>query len=190
VTRKVRALAGFALAAGLACGCSLSRDRDGARTHIETGAAGRLTKWVIEQTPFRREDRYGKGAKVYANPRDGAGFPDLYQVRFAGPRGQGMDELRLIDVTFARATSPDSARNGYWFADIPFDSDGNRWDYSKDAALCAMPAVYGKTGRKTFIVRTEDKFVYAGDNGGPQITRRPGAEGPEELRRDWVLFDE
>jgi hypothetical protein len=62
---------------------------------------------------------------------------------------------KLIDVTFAAAHGPNGAPlNGYLYQEMrtifgaPINWDG-------DYALCATPAVYGKTGRKTYLHKTD-----------------------------------
>ena len=104
----------------------------------EAAAIASLRAYLSAQSTFRRTDFYGKGMRVYANPSDGKGFPDLYEV--------GGNRLTLIDSRFAEATSPASAKFGYYFADIEYD------DYSNDCGLCAVPAAYNRSGRNVFIV--------------------------------------
>jgi hypothetical protein len=112
---------------------------------------------------FRKLDGYGKGRLVYANPVDGAGFADLYEV---GGLGSGGTPLKLIGRAFARASSPDRAKAGYYFVDLACD------DYSIDCGLCAVPASYKSTGISTFIIDVKGT-VYMKDTGGSPVTTYP-----------------
>ncbi len=91
--------------------------------------------------------------------KDGKGLADLYKL----PNGK---HLKLIDMLFARATSADSPRAGYYFVDIKYD------DYTIDCTLCAVPARYGATGRNTFIIDVTG-VAYQKDNGGKPVTVYP-----------------
>jgi len=121
---------------------------------------------------FQREDRYGKGELLYANPEDGVGFPDLYRI--GGPLEEpDGTELKLIDLALARATSPETNKAGYWFVEITSDAlSGNRYDYTVDCGLCAVPAVYGKSGIYTYVIDLTGT-VYKKDNGGKPVTAYP-----------------
>jgi hypothetical protein len=115
------------------------------------------------QGVFHRIPRYGKSKRVYANSRDGAGFPDLFQI--GGP-GSANNAIKLIDPAMARATGPATAKAGYYFVDIKYD------DYSTDCGLCAVPARYGRSGLNTFIIDITGT-VYKKDTGGRPVTRYP-----------------
>ena len=129
------------------------------RDSNETAAVAAVRTYLGAQATFHRTDFYGKGMLVYANPKDGAGFPDLRRL----PDGTA---LKMIDPTFARATSPETARAGYYFVDIEYD------DYSIDCGLCAVPAEYGVTGENTFIIDVTG-VTYQKDNGGQPVTVYP-----------------
>jgi hypothetical protein len=112
----------------------------------ESSTIAALRAYLDAQHRFIQEDQYGIGKKVYANPRDGAGFADLYQVRYgtenAGP------VLGFMDLSFARAGPAGAPKDGYHFADIPQDD----YDYTIDHVLAAVPARYGVTGRRVFFI--------------------------------------
>jgi len=80
---------------------------------------------------------------------------------------------------YARATSPEKAYRGYYFVDIGKDEAGQPFDYRKRYAVAAVPARYGKTGFKTFIVGETDGggagAVYSRDTEG-----RPPAKWPTD----------
>jgi hypothetical protein len=132
-----------------------------------------LRTYLTAQNQFHRTDFYEHGFLVYANPKDGKGFPDLYQV--GGPGSFG-PELRLIDEAFARATSPASPRAGYYFLDITRDTQGGEFDFSIDCGLCAVPARYGNSGKMTFVIDVTG-VVYQKDTGGREVTQYPDVAG-------------
>ncbi|MHC4249065.1 MAG: DUF2950 family protein [Planctomycetota bacterium] len=145
----------------------------------ESSAVASLRAYLGAQGTFHRIDRYGKGKLVYANPKDGVGFPDLY--RLGGP----LDEpdgtaMKLIDLAFARATAPETAKDGYWFVDIVGDEIDGPYDYTNACGLCAVPAVYGETGIRTFIVDLTGT-VYPKDTHGAPVRIYP-----DILREAWV----
>ena len=137
----------------------------------ESAAISGLRAYLGAQGIFQRKDRYGKGRLVYANPIDGKGFVDLWRVGGPLPEADGT-ELKLIDLAFARAASSATDKAGYWYVDIVADAVGGPYDYAKECGLCAVPAVYGKSGLRTFVVNIEG-MVYWKDNGGVPVTMFP-----------------
>ncbi len=130
-----------------------------------------LRNYLGAQGVFQRKDRYGKGKLLYANPIDGKGLADLYRV--GGPlEYPDGTELKLIDLAFARATSPETSKAGYWFVEITGDALGGHYDYATDCGLCALPAEHSKMGLYTFIINIEGT-VYKKDNGGTPVTVWP-----------------
>jgi hypothetical protein len=145
----------------------------------ETSAIAHLRAYLGAQASFWHVDRYGKGGHLYANPKDGTGFPDLYRV--GGP----LDEpdgtsIKLIDLAFASATSPETAKNGYWFVDIVSDKIAGDYDFTNACGLCAVPAVYGETGIHTFIVDLTGT-VYPKDTKG-----MPASIYPDTTKDRWL----
>ena len=137
----------------------------------EFGAIAHLRSYLGAQGAFQRLDRYGKGKLVYANPIDGKGLADLYRV--GGPlEDPDGTELKLIDLAFARATSPETSKAGYWFIEIIADRKAGPYDFTKECGLCAVPAVYGKTGIDTYIVDLCGT-VYKKDTRGTPVTVWP-----------------
>ena len=110
---------------------------------IETNAVGSCRAYAEAQTMFKRNDWDGDGKFTYA-----ASFPLLNTTPDA--RGQ---PIQLIDGAFAAATSPTMPKHGYYFVNMK-TIGGRKIDPANDFALCAVPAVYGKTGYRTFIVCT------------------------------------
>ncbi|MHC5053199.1 MAG: DUF2950 family protein [Planctomycetota bacterium] len=148
----------------------------------DVGARALLQEYRGAQEQFRRMPRYGPGAGcVYANPKDGLGFPDLWRV--GGPfDGYDDDDIRLVTPRLARATSPLSPVCGYWFVDITAGPDGP-YDFTKDCGLCAVPTAYGKSGIDTLIVNVEG-MVYRKDTRGVPVTVWPDVE-----EEGWIAWD-
>ncbi len=120
----------------------------------ENVAIAGLRGYVRAQEEFRKADRYGIGRKVYANPKDGGGFRDLYHVGYDGTNDPEEPMPDLIDRTFAQADAglaKPRSKAGYVFADITGDANGP-YDYTKQFGLCAVPRHYGWKVRATFIV--------------------------------------
>ena len=168
-----------ALVCGLGCGGKRGRSR---HCGNETMAIGRLREYCAAQSLFRLNPWYPGKKGVYANPSDGIGFPDLYRI--GGPDGKG-EVLKLIRLEMALATGPATAPGGYYFVDITCDGKGPH-DYTKNFGLCAAPAKYDVTGKRTFIVsyaflkistRRGLGTVWAQDNGGKAIVRWPDTVG-------------
>ena len=137
----------------------------------ETAAIDALNTYASAQVHFHRNDHYGIGKQVHANPRDGTGFPDLHEIGGPGP---GSKVLNLIDRDLAEATSPERAMRGYWFVDITGDANGP-YDHSKQFGLCAVPAEYRRSGRRTFIIDVRGK-VYQSIIEGDSLTTWPDLE--------------
>lgn len=128
-----------------------------------------MKTYVFAQNEFRKTPWYGEDAgNVYANPVNGTGFPDIYEI---GRSGAGGKEPHLIDRAFAEATTPERPRAGYWFVDIVADADGPH-DFSKQFGLCAVPAEYSVTGRSTFVVDSAGT-IYIKDTKGKPVTTWP-----------------
>lgn len=164
--RTTVVLVGLAVAS-LASSCALWP-----HTHTSSSSSSAiagLRAYLGAQGTFQRKDRYDKGELVYANPIDGTGFPDLYRI--GGPLDEpDGTELKLIDLALARATSPETAKAGYWYVEIMSDGiTGQPYDYTQACGLCAVPAVYGKSGIYTYIIDITGT-VYKKDNGGKPVT--------------------
>ena len=157
------------------------------RGHVVSNRIGAIASLMAcggAQNSFHRADHYGIGKQVFANPIDGRGFPDLCSP----PSG---DKLGLIDDAFARATDPSSHKSGYYFADITHHSDGTLLDFSKEFALCAVPAEYGKTGTMTLVLHPSGQ-VYQKDTGGKPVTRWPNLreDGWEPANEGWLKHED
>ncbi|MHC4916718.1 MAG: DUF2950 family protein [Planctomycetota bacterium] len=141
-------------------------------SRAETSAVGRLRTYLSAQAIYRREDRDGDGKPEYAKP-----YPLLRDRN--GPGGL---PLNLISAEFAAARGPEGRPlDGYRFSDA-VRLGGEPVDWSRDCGLCAAPAVYGKTGVRTFIVAT-DGTVWGKDLGGSEFVKDlpadPAADGWE-----------
>ena len=127
-----------------------------------------LSQCAEAQTAFRKKDRYGIGREVYANPVDGTGFPDLYQI--GGP-GSGGATMGLISLSVARATAPSRALYGFYLVDIVGDKNG-LFDFTKECGLCAVPVDPTKL---TFIINASGDG-YQKPTGGRPVTLWPDVE--------------
>jgi hypothetical protein len=130
----------------------------------DTSAIAALVVYHSSQEIFRKENPYQSDPPEYANPNRGS-YADLYEVGF--PNGNPKLRTHLIDLSMALArgdSATPSPKAGYFFIDIQFG------DYTKDFGLCAYPAVFEKTGRKTYIVRRGDGVYYKNTGGAPVRT--------------------
>ncbi len=156
---------------------------DGRIVSNESVTMAYLRAYLSAQNQFKRSDFYGIGKTVYANPSDGNGFADLYQLGYpSAPRGE---VFGMIDVTFADAGARNPSpkpKAGYLFADIT--GCGNvPYDYTVDCGLCAVPASYNRSGRNIYIIdvtgtvyqkdaAAEYPWIQTGD-GVPPLKRYP-----------------
>jgi hypothetical protein len=140
----------------------------------ETSAVASLIVMLAAQAVFHKTDHYGRGALVYANPTDGRGFPDLYEVNDT--------PLKLIDSMLAQATSPNSPKHGYYFVNITQSVDGAPYEPTIAFGACAVPAAYGSSGRNTFVIDVSGT-VYVKDTGGKPVTKYPDVIGDK-----WIPY--
>ena len=145
---------------------------DGGGHSPEAGAIACLRLYLSGQARFAKKARYGeKVGRVYANPINGAGLPDLYQVGGPDSRGQ---LLEFVERDFAEAVAAHRPKYGYFHLDILGDRNG-LYDFSKDCGLCAVPAEWNVTGRNTYIINVTG-MIYQKDNGGRPVTVWPNVE--------------
>jgi hypothetical protein len=71
--------------------------------------------------------------------------------------------LKQRDGAFAKNIAGGGSEGGYCFADMETIA-GKPIDWRRDFALCAVPATYGRTGSRTFVVKTDGR-VWARDLG-------------------------
>jgi hypothetical protein len=171
--RRVLLIAGLScvsavlIAGGFVC---LQRAR---QETLETNAIGSCRTYANAQVMYHKNDWDGHGI-AYARP-----FTELW-----APLESYGARIQLIDAAFRFATTPSSPKHGYWFKDMETIS-GRPIDWTKDFALCAMPATYGKTGRRTLIVST-DGTVWAKDRGRSEFV----ADFPADpLKEGWRLVE-
>jgi len=141
---------------------------------IWRSAVGFLYVYHDAQLQFHSAERYpGKGRR-FANPTDGRGLPDLYEVRLES----GSARLDLLQRGFANALSPSVAFQGYYYVNIVRDENGP-YDYAKHFGLCAVPAKYTASSRSYTLVINHSGAIYRKDNGGKAIVAWP------DLRDGW-----
>jgi type II secretory pathway pseudopilin PulG len=144
-------------------------------TSNESYAVSTLRTYLGAQNQFHRTDFYGLEYLVYANPWNGSGFPDLYEV---GGVDSGGTLLKLIDHSFARAEMGGESRAGYYFCDMLGDKATGPYDFSIDCGLCAFPAER-RFGRNTFIIDAMGTVYQKDTHGWPVwiYPADPKAEG-------------
>jgi len=115
----------------------------------------------------------------------GEAFRNDYRQFFAGTSRPylGLDPER--EKAWIAARGPDGEPEfGYRFLECA-RVGGKPINWAKDFALCATPANYGETGRRTFVVRA-DGVVWAKDLGRAEFVEDfpadPGAEGWEKVQ--------
>ncbi|MBI3096821.1 MAG: DUF2950 family protein [Planctomycetes bacterium] len=180
----------FPLAMGAPMGC---------RRHPanETSAVAALKQVVSTQSTWRQTDSDGNGIQDYWT-LDVAGF--------YGMRDASGATLNFIDVNFAKADgrprvtfngqSPTPvAKSGYLFYAMKWDETGAAYNVNyvptqRNATFpqgrpacnpykfgfCAVPAVYGQTGIRTFIVSEEGVLYGVDSECNAPVLRWPGVD--------------
>ncbi|MBN1808492.1 MAG: DUF2950 family protein [Planctomycetes bacterium] len=137
----------------------------------ETAAIASLKVYLTAQSIFHRNDHDQDNVLEYA--------ADLDELCYGKAGGA---PLQLIDAQLANADDDGAqgaapvAKYGYLFHDLKgYVKDGENVDfginetgspgYVGDCGLLAYPAVYGKTGRKAFVIGA-DGTVYEKDAAG------------------------
>ena len=115
-----------------------------AHDHSETYAVGSCRAYAGSQTIYHRNDWDHDRRLSYAHP---------FTLMSTCADGTAGGSIRLLDEAFAAASSPQTPKHGYWFKDME-TIGGRPIDWSRDFALCAMPAKYGGARRRTFLVST------------------------------------
>jgi hypothetical protein len=130
------------------------------------------------QSLYHRTDWDGNGYLQYAIP-----FTLLCTQKAADG-----NEVRYIPEKLAQATRPGRAFRGYYFVDIV--NEGMTMPYvagpcsPNEFGICAAPARYPASGRRTFIMDTTGT-VYGKDNGGRPVTIFP----PSPRAAGWVVVE-
>ncbi len=140
---------------------------------LEPNAIGSCRAYCSAQTMFHRNDWERNGILEYA-PNFGLLFATL---DFNG------NAINLIDRRMKNAVAPKAEKHGYFFLDMQTIA-GKAIDWSNDYGLCAVPAKYGKTGRRTFIVCTNGT-VFGKDTGGQPVFDYP-ANPPA---KGWIIAE-
>ena len=124
------------------------------RTTLETNSVGSCRAYAEAQIMFHRNDWEANNAPPNAPGTLGileyaSDFRDLNETL----DGNG-DPVNLIDSAFAAARDVGGQpKHGYLFLDM-VQIAGNAIDWNNDYGICGVPAVYGRTGYRTFIVCT------------------------------------
>ena len=131
----------------------------------QTAAAARLRMIAAAQSAYQRQGFGPAGRPEYA-----AHYRDLYYAKDASGQPIMVIDKALADADFSRPGCV--PMSGYVFADIPKDAMGVPFDYAKEWAVVAWPAVYNKSGRMTLVI----------DDTGQVFLKDRGADAPP-LRR-------
>jgi hypothetical protein len=182
-----------AVAAGHLSGRWLLKQARGRLAQNERRASAALEMLAAAEADFR------------SNDRDGNRVADFWVGDVVGLYDHG----RLIDSSIAKADARPLHRlvarpipmSGYLFVAMGFEEGpdpGTMTPYGRDTdgtgrkvhntssfGFCAYPAVYGVTGRNTFIIN-EGNTVARFDTGGTPIVRWPF---DSSLKMDWEKID-
>jgi hypothetical protein len=144
------------------------------RVSLEVNAVGSCRAYASAQTMFHRNDWDADGTLEYAED-----FVMLNKTK----DGNG-DPIQLIDTSFANAKGPKGTpKHGYVFYNMKTIA-GEKIDWVNDYALCAVPAVYGRTGFRTFIINTNGT-VFGQDNGGKPVFDYPA----DPTAKGWIIAE-
>ena len=155
---------------------SMLRARQGS---LEANTIGSCRAYASAQIMFHRSDWKGSGTPgvlEYATP---------YTLLSTQKDNTG-NPIDLIDSTFAAAQGPNGVpKHGYLFQDMQ-TMGGVKINWVDDYALCAIPAQYGKTGRRTFIINTMGT-VFGKDQGpgGTFVTDFPA----NPVAQGWIIAE-
>ena len=147
------------------------------RGSLETNSIGSCRAYASAQSMYHRNDWDGDADLEYATPftllntqADGAGQP-----------------IQLIDSAFAAAAGAGTPKHGYNFQDlgsiatVPID-------WVNDFGLCGLPATYGRSGYRTFIVST-NATVFALDQGAAGGFVGDYPANPSAVVPPWVIAE-
>jgi hypothetical protein len=140
---------------------------------LETNAVGSCRAYAEAQSMFHRNDWDGNGVLEYA-----AGFTQLYSTQDAN-----RTPIQLIDRAFSLAATPRAPKHGYYFVDM-VSIGGTKINPATDFALCAVPAVYGKNGKQTFIINTNGT-TFGKDTGGKPVFDYPA----DPVKAGWKIAE-
>jgi len=147
----------------------------------EFSAIASLRMYCGAQNIFHRTDYDGDGALEYCGPSN----PEATSFSHLSTTAVDGEMIYLIDSAMAAATSPETARSGYYFVDIAAGSDGKAYDATRQHGLCAVPANYGSSGLNTFVI-DDSGILYQKDNGGRPVTEFPQVEG---IDSGWIICE-
>jgi hypothetical protein len=177
--KHTRSLTGFYVAMGVLAALILlaavlikplaTRYRE-RRDEIGNRAVFRCRWYVEAQAIYRAKDWDKNGKLGYAHP-----FGLLFSTE-----GEDGVPIQLIDGSFAQADGSGYGycATGYYFQDCQ-TIGGVVIDWERDFALSAYPMVYGRTGYRVFIVKT-DGVIWAKDLGRAE----PVADFPADPARE------
>ena len=153
--RLLRLLAVFAAVGAVVVGVPLTIGIVQARRQAaEDRIVAQLRAYQDAQYAWHREGREGASKLRYVQD-----YTRLVDFKDAPEAAR-----KLLDPAFAAARGADGApKHGCRYREM-CTIFGSAINWDGDFAICATPAVYGKTGRKTYIMKT-DGDVWAKDLG-------------------------
>ena len=150
----------------------------------ESAAIAAMKAYLGAQNTFKRTAFYGTAiGQVYANPTDGKGYTDLYQLGYVGTTDVAKEILKLVDVSFANASTAitvatsQKPKAGYRFADLATSSTV-ALDFSVDCGLCGAPAKYNRSGRQVFIIDLTGTIYQKDASGTTGVVVAPATDYP------------
>ncbi|HOX08275.1 MAG TPA: DUF2950 family protein [Planctomycetota bacterium] len=154
------------------------------RSSQETVGVASCRAYSMAQVMYKKNDWDGDKVLSYAAPNANKLSGPSFYVLYATP-DPGGTPVGLLDGVMANASSPLAAKQGYYFTDMK-TVGGQPINWVNDYALCASPAIYGRTGYRTFIVST-DGTVYGKDlgAGAPPPTDYPA----NPMAEGWIIAE-
>jgi type IV pilus assembly protein PilA len=114
------------------------------RSTLETNAVGSMRAYAEAQVAFHKNDWDNNGIMEYAKN---------FWLLNTQPDSTGTP-IQLIDGAFAAAIHPGTPKHGYYFKDLTAFDNGVLIDFINEFGLTGAPAVYSRTGYRTFIIST------------------------------------
>lgn len=169
-----------AFLAGVGAAIALPQMSEARMQANERYASMQLLQIVGVQKSWRELDLDANGVNDYVV----ASVWEMYGHKVNGVEVQCIDSM-LAQADFGKLGVEAAPVNGYYFAMIEADETGASYKDQADSkfAVCAWPAEYGATGRRTYIVNEEGR-IFSKDLGGlGRVEQWPAADPTTE---GWV----
>jgi prepilin-type N-terminal cleavage/methylation domain-containing protein len=159
------------------------------RSSLETNAVGSCRAYCEAQTMYHRNDftafNAGHGVLGVLEYAIDPGASNQGFTWLNTDLDGGGNAIQLIDGAFSAAIVATAPKHGYWFQDIQ-TIGGTAVNPATDLGLSALPATYGRTGYRTFIVMTNGT-TFGQDQGpaGVQIIDYPA----DPILAGWIIAE-